>query len=104
MPNIKMKNIILSYGLTLASWLTNVVQENPIAQWIAFAFSIIASIASVLLTGIKFYSWLKEALKDGKITDDELKEGEEILSELKGENKDDEDGSEGTAGGNDGAH
>lgn len=104
MPNIKMKNIILSYGLTLMGWLTNIVQDNPIAQWIAFAFSVIASIASVLLTGIKFYSWLKEALKDGKITDDELKEGEEILSELKGENKDDEDGSEGTAGGNDGAH
>lgn len=103
MPKVKMKNLIASYGLTLVSWLTNIVQDNPIAQWIAFAFSIIASIASVLLTGIKFYSWLKEALKDGKIDDEELKEGEEILSELKGGEDHDQDGSERTSRGDESA-
>lgn len=82
------KSIVASYAMTLISWLANAVDDNPVAYWIAFAISILASLGSVALTIVKFVSWLKGALKDGKITEDELKEGEKIIDELKGVNSD----------------
>lgn len=90
---MSMKSIAASYAMTLVSWLANVVDDNPVAYWIAFAISVLASLGSVLLTIIKFVSWLKGALKDGEITEDELKEGEEIIDELKGDKDENESNS-----------
>ena len=59
------------------------VQENQVLQIISLVFAVIASACSIILSLIKFFHWLKEALKDGKITKEELEEGEKIVDNIK---------------------
>ena len=58
------------YVLTMA-------QTNEVFQLV----ELILSIATTLfILGINIYSWWKKAKKDGKITEEEVKEGVEIIT------------------------
>ena len=89
------------FGLWMLNALTYVgsaMVDNEVAQWIGYALSIAVTILNAVLTIIKTYpylikfiNWIKKSFRDGKITDEEIKEGEEIVDEikdtLKGDNK-----------------
>lgn len=87
-----MKEIIPSWIGTGIAWLANIVDTNPIAQWVAFAVSCLASVFSLVYTGLKvaplivqYFSKFKCAIKDGKIDEEELKELNSKAEEIKDE-------------------
>ena len=86
---VNVMDLIVSWGLTGLSYLVSLIETNPTAQWIVFAFNIMAAAGSLILTGVKlvplvmkFVLWVKTTLKDGKISKEEIEEGEKLVDEI----------------------
>lgn len=77
-----MKN---SYGL---NWLADgvavimtAIQTNEVFQIISLVCTIVATLFSIALTGVRLFYWFKEAKKDGKITQEEVDEANKIIDD-----------------------
>lgn len=76
-----MKDTILPVGGNVLTYIIAFVQTNELFQIISFALSIITS---VIIIAYKVWAWWKEAKKDGKITQDEIKQlGDSIGDDVK---------------------
>ena len=76
-----------TYGL---NWLADGVavvmtatQTNEVFQIISLVITIIATLFSAILTGLRLVDWYKEAKKDGKITKEEVDEAKSIIDDFK---------------------
>lgn len=102
MRDIKeMKNLIVSWIATGVSFLAGIVETNPVAQWVAFTLSCIASVFSLVYTGLKviplivsYANKLKDSLKDGRISEEEKADLDKTADEIKEIVKDELDGDE----------
>lgn len=74
-----MKNELIGGGLgTILSATGTALQTNEVLQTISLIITIIGGLLTIVMAGI---TWWKNAKKDGKITEDEIKEGVDILQE-----------------------
>ncbi|MBO7694992.1 MAG: hypothetical protein J6T10_20430 [Methanobrevibacter sp.] len=71
-----MKNFRFDYIFDgVALWLAS-IQAEALLKYIQLGLGILATIISILLS---LWTWWKKAKKDGKITEDEVKEAIEIF-------------------------
>ena len=70
------KELIGSAICTSVAGTSTAIQPNEIFQYIQMGLTIIATIITIIL-GLR--TWWKDAKKDGKITEDEIKEGIDII-------------------------
>lgn len=70
------KELIGSAICTSVAGTSTAIQPNEIFQYIQMGLTIIATIITIIL-GLR--AWWKDAKKDGKITEDEIKEGIDII-------------------------
>lgn len=71
-----MKNFRFDYIFDgVALWLAS-IQAEALLKYIQLGLGILATIISILLS---LWTWWKKAKKDGKITEDEVKEAIEII-------------------------
>lgn len=54
------------------------IQDNPIWQGIQLGLSILTSI---ILIAYRIWKWHKDAMKDGKLSEEEIEEGAKIINE-----------------------
>lgn len=54
------------------------IQDNPIWQGIQLGLSILTSI---ILIAYRIWKWHKDAMKDGKLSEEEIEEGTKIISD-----------------------
>lgn len=73
----------LNYLSDVFAIIMTATQSNEVFQIISLVLTIVATAFSIVLTGIKFVAWLKEALKDGQITKEEIDEGQKIIDDIK---------------------
>ena len=59
------------------------LQTNEVFQLISLLITIVASLFSVIFTAIRLIYWFKEASKDGKLTDEEIQQGKDIIQDGK---------------------
>lgn len=78
-----MNNQKVAYGLNLFSAILTLAQTEHIFQIVQLILTIVAVIVSTAFT---IYKWYKSAMKDGKITDEELEDLQEKLN-IKGKKK-----------------
>ena len=57
-------------------------QTNETFQIISLVLTIIATLFSIILTGIRLVFWYKDAKADGKITKEEVDEAKSIIDDL----------------------
>lgn len=70
------KELIGSAICTSVAGTSTAIQPNEVFQYIQMGLTIIATIITIIL-GLR--AWWKDAKKDGKIDEDEIKEGIEII-------------------------
>lgn len=76
-----MKDTVLPVSGNVLTYIIAFVQSNELFQIISFALSIITSI---IIIAYKVWVWWREAKKDGKITEDEIKQlGDSIGGDVK---------------------
>lgn len=66
------------YSCDAVAVVTTAVQTDEIKQWISLGFTIIASIATLILSICK---WVKMAKKDGKIDKKEIEDLQHIIED-----------------------
>ena len=71
MKKFRVDYILDLFALTLAG-----VQVEEILKWVQLAFGILATLISIAFS---LWQWWKRAKQDGKITEEEIQEGIEIL-------------------------
>lgn len=59
------------------------LQTNEVFQLISLIITIVASLFSVIFTGVRLYYWFKNASEDGKISKEEVDEAKSIIDDLK---------------------
>lgn len=80
--DVKEAGTIVGNGLT---YVLAALQNNEVLQIIEFIFS---AVLTLVILGYRIWKWVREATKDGKITDEELDElGNIIDEETKGKDK-----------------
>lgn len=72
-----MKKFRIDYILDGLAITLGAVQLNQIMQIIQLVLGIVATIISIMFS---IWLWWKRASKDGKITEEEIKEGQDILN------------------------
>lgn len=72
-----MKKFRFDYILDGIALTLGAVQLNQIMQIIQLVLGIVATIISIMFS---IWLWWKKASKDGKITEEEIKEGKDILN------------------------
>lgn len=72
MKKFRIDYILDGFAITLGA-----VQLNQIMQIIQLVLGIVATIISIMFS---IWLWWKRASKDGKITEEEIKEGQDILN------------------------
>lgn len=76
----------VAWGGNLLAAAFTALQTEEIFQVVSLVLTIVATSITIFVKLIplivKFLKWLKKSLADGKITDEELKEGEEIAKEI----------------------
>lgn len=55
------------------------IQDNPIWQGIQLGLSILTSI---ILIAYRIWKWHKDAMKDGKLSEEEIEEGMNIINDI----------------------
>lgn len=75
-----MNNQKLAYGMNFISAVLTLTQTEHIFQIVQLILTIIAVIVS---TGFTIYKWYKSAMKDGKITEEEIEDLKDKL-DIKG--------------------
>lgn len=55
------------------------IQDNPIWQGIQLGLSILTS---VVLIAYRLWKWHKDAMKDGKLSEEEIEEGMNIINDI----------------------
>lgn len=76
--NSAMKDNIISWGGNGLMYVMAAIQANEVLQWVQLGLSIAMT---VFLLVYRIWRWYKEAKKDGKITEEELKEAIDIAQE-----------------------
>jgi hypothetical protein len=74
-----MKNNYLTEGINALQYVATSLQDNPIMQAIQLGLSILTSI--ILIT-YRIWKWHKDAMKDGKLSDEEIEEGMNIINDI----------------------
>lgn len=64
----------------LCTYILAAIQQNEILQIVEFVLSAILTVA---LLGYRIWHWVREAKKDGKITDDEIDQLGDIIKDAK---------------------
>lgn len=72
-----MKKFRIDYILDGLAITLGAVQLNQIMQIVQLILGIVATIISIMFS---IWLWWKRASKDGKITEEEIKEGQDILN------------------------
>ena len=69
-------NDIVTIGGNSGTYVLAALQQNEILQYIEFGLS---ALVSLIIIAFKIWKWWKEAKKDGKITQEELNDLQEIV-------------------------
>lgn len=69
-------NDIVTISGNAGTYILAALQQNEILQYIEFGLS---ALVSLIIIAFKIWKWWKEAKKDGKITQDELSDLQEIV-------------------------
>ena len=64
---------------TILSATGTAIQQSEVLQYISLAITIIGGLITMII--IPIWTWYQKAKKDGKITEDEVKEGVETIKE-----------------------
>lgn len=83
----------MKHGDDIVAWTGNglaavftALQSEQVFQIVSLVLTIIATTVTILIKLIpliiRFFRWLKESLADGKIDEEEWKEGEKIAGEI----------------------
>lgn len=69
-------NEIVTISGNAGTYVLAALQQNEILQYIEFGLS---ALVSLIIIAFKIWKWWKEAKKDGKITQEELNDLQEIV-------------------------
>lgn len=74
-----MKNNYLTEGINALQYVATSLQDNPVMQGIQLGLSILTSI---ILIAYRLWKWHKDAMKDGKLSEEEIEEGMNIINDI----------------------
>ena len=74
-----MKHNYLTEGVNALQYVATALQDNPIMQGIQLGLSILTSI---ILIAYRIWKWHKDAMKDGKLSEEEIEEGMNIINDI----------------------
>jgi len=59
------------------------IQTDAVFQYISLGLTIFATICSISISLLQLVKWWKNAKKDGKITEEEINDGQKIIEDIK---------------------
>lgn len=74
-----MKHNYLTESINALQYVVTALQDNPIMQGIQLGLSILTSI---VLIAYRLWKWHKDAMKDGKLSEEEIEEGMNIINDI----------------------
>ena len=59
------------------------MQTDAVFQYISLGLTILATLCSIAISMLQLWKWWKNAKKDGKITEEEINDGQKIIEDIK---------------------
>lgn len=59
------------------------IQTDAVFQYISLGLTILATLCSIIISLLQLMKWWKNAKKDGKITEEEINDGQKIIEDIK---------------------